>query len=139
MEKHQTVEARKAMVRDLFLDHLNNGKVDSLEEILAEDYVGAEGQKGIGQFVETIGELRRGFPDIRYEVEDVVGEGDRVALKWTWRGTHKGQFRKFAATGRQVANSGMAFFKFKGDKIVQGWMQTDRLGFLQGIGVLQEN
>ncbi len=136
MSVTQAPEKNKEAVRRLYEDILNTGKLDLLNQIIAEEYVGISGQKGPSAFAEPIRELRLGFPDIRYTVEDLVAEGDRVVVKWIWRGIHTGPFRGFAASEKQVANHGIAIFQFKDDKIVQSWIETDRLGFLQQIGVV---
>ena len=136
MAANQLVEKRKETVRRLHEDLLSNGKLDLLGEIIAEDYVGADGRPGITPFLETIDDLRRGFPDIRWTVEDLVADGERVAVRWTWEGTHSGSMRLFPSTGKRVANAGFAIYQFRGDEIVRVWMLTDRLGFVQQIGLV---
>lgn len=69
-------------------------------------------------------------------MEDLVAEGDRVAVRWTWKGTHKGTFGGFLPSQKQLANDGMAIYQVKDSEVVRAWTQTDRLGFLQEIGVM---
>lgn len=76
-----------------------------------------------------------GFPDIHYTLADATGEGDRVAVRWTWTGTHTGPYRGIAATGKRVANDGMAIYTLRAGKIASMSMLTDRLGFLQQLGL----
>jgi predicted ester cyclase len=80
--------------------------------------------------------LRGAFPDLHYTVEDVVADGDRVAVRWHWTGTHQGAFRGIAATQRAVTNNGLAIFRLRDGRIVAATLETDRLGFLQAIGVV---
>ncbi len=134
----QTLEGNKAVVRRIYEDCLNTGRLELLDQFIAEDYEGPDGRKGPAVFGQVIGELRRAFPDIRWTVEDLFAEGDRVAIRWTWRGTQKGAFRGFPASGRQVNDSAVAIYQLRDGKAVRVWIQTDRLGFLQQIGVLPE-
>lgn len=55
-----------------------------------------------------------------------------------WTGTHRGPFRGFPVTGKAVSNPGAGFFRLEGGKIVAGVLDTDRLGFLEQIGVVSE-
>jgi steroid delta-isomerase-like uncharacterized protein len=139
MSVTQAQEKNKEAVRKLYEDIFNTGKLDLLNHFIAEDYVGVFGQKGPSGFAEPIKELRQGFPDIKYTVEDLMAEGDRVAMRWKWQGTHTDSFRGFAASQKQVTNDGMAIFQFKDGKVVHSWIQTDRLGFLQQIGVVPQD
>jgi predicted ester cyclase len=102
------------------------------------DFVGPAGV-GPASFAASIDALRAGFPDLSYTLEDVVAGADRVAVRWTVRGTHTGQFRSFAPTGKTFANAGFAIFRIADGKIVAAWVQTDRLAFLQALGVIPDD
>jgi steroid delta-isomerase-like uncharacterized protein len=132
-------EAGERLVRRLYDDYMNTGELDRLDEVVSPDFVGPGGQRGPAAFAGVITSLRASFPDLRYTVEDVVGDGDRVAVRWTWRGTYTAAFRGFAPTGKQVVNSGTAFFHIAGGKLVRAWVETDRLGFLLSIGAIPHN
>jgi predicted ester cyclase len=75
------------------------------------------------------------FPS-QYTLDDVVADGDRVAVRWTWRGTFERPFRTFAATRAQITNPGIGIFQVANGKVVRAWLETDRLGFLQSIGAI---
>lgn len=85
-------------------------------------------------FSAAITELRTAFPDIHYTLTHVVGEGEHVAVRWQWTGTHKAAFKGLAASQAQVTNTGMAIFTFANGNIVDVVVETDRLGFIQAIG-----
>jgi steroid delta-isomerase-like uncharacterized protein len=80
--------------------------------------------------------LLHAFPNIRFTVDDVFGKGDRVAIRWTWRGTHENAFRNYAATHRPVETTAIAIYQLRDGKIVRTWLQSDRLGVLQQLGVV---
>jgi steroid delta-isomerase-like uncharacterized protein len=118
-----------------------------LTELIAEDYVGMrEGgtpPTGRAGFIGVMQALREGFPDIHYTLADLIAEGDRVAVRWQWRGTHRGTFRgpggTYPPTEKQLSNDGMAVFQIKDGKVARSWLLTDRLGFLQEVGALPKS
>lgn len=126
----------KALVRRIYDDFINTGRVEHLDEVVSPDFVGAGGQRGPAAFAAPISALRAAFPDIQYTTDAIVAEGDRVAVRWTWRGTFSSAFRAYAPTGKPMTNTGMAIFQIAGGKVVHSWLETDRLGFLIGAGVI---
>jgi steroid delta-isomerase-like uncharacterized protein len=69
--------------------------------------------------------LRTAFPDLNVSIEDIVAEGDLVAVRGTWRGTHQGEFRGVPAIGRKVEFSGMVFWRVAGGQIRERWGLVD--------------
>ena len=130
------IESNKGIVRKLFEESLNKGKLELMPDLFAADFTGPQGQKGPAAFRATIEPLLKAFPDIHYTIKDLVAEDDKVAISWTWHGTQTVQFRNIPATGKAISNEGMAIFVLKDGKIVSAFTQTDRLGFLQGLGAL---
>jgi predicted ester cyclase len=129
-------DANKQLVRRLYDEYLNPGKLDRLSEVVSPDYAGAGPQRGPAAFATAITAVRTALPDAHYTLEDVVAEGDRVAIRWTLRGTFTGTFRSFAPTNARIANTGSATFQITDGKIARSWVETDRLGFLQSIGAI---
>jgi steroid delta-isomerase-like uncharacterized protein len=132
------MDDNKRSIERLF-DTFNHGDLAPLEELVAPDYVGPQGDRGPAGFRAVVVGLRAAFPDIHYTVEELVAEGDKVAVRWHWTGTHRGTFRVYPATGKAVSNSGSGIFHCKGGKIVAAALETDRLGFLQQVGAVPED
>jgi predicted ester cyclase len=76
------------------------------------------------------------FPDIHITIDDMLAEGDKVACRSTWRGTHKGEMRGIAPTGKQVTVTGIVISHGVGGKEVEVWESGDALGMLQQMGVI---
>jgi len=133
-----TLEANKATVQRLYEEGINPGRVELMNELVGDEYVGPNGEQGPAGFAVTVQDLRRGFPDITFTIEDLVAEGDRVAVRWRWHATHAGQFRTFAATSRHVTNTGIAIYELRNGRITRAWLETDRLGALQQIGAINK-
>ncbi len=127
---------QKEAVRRLYEECLNKRNYGSLKEIFSDEYTGAAGEKGPAGFEQNIRPLIAAFPDIQWKVEDLVQEGDEVAVRHSWKGTNTGIFRGIAATNKPFTDSGLGIFQFEDGKIVAAWILTDRLGFVQQLGVV---
>lgn len=106
-----STEENKKAVRRMIEESWNEGKLETMDELCAPSY-GADG------FKQTIAGLRRGFPDIHIIIDDMVAEGDKVAYSWHWTGTHTGEYRGVAPTGKTVNVAGMVIYQFADGKLV---------------------
>ena len=128
-------ESNKQTIRRLFTAGVNHGDAAVYREIVDSAFA-VEGiaASGPDAYSTLFVEPRTGFPDIRFSIEDLISEGDRVVVRWRWEGTHTGTFHNVAPTGKGVTNTGVDVYRFKNNKIVQLWFLTDRLGVLRQIG-----
>lgn len=78
-------------------------------------------------------QLRQGFPDMRLGNEDLFAEGEKVANRYTFFGTHRGEYLGIAPTMKLVISQGIVIHHFKGGKCIETWQSTDALGFLSQI------
>ncbi len=136
MENNKQTEANKAAVRSLYEEILNTRQLDKCGEIIGNEYTGVRGEKGPTGFLAAVGPVIEAFPDVLWTIEDLVAADDKVVVRWSWKGTNKNSFNGFPATGKEVTNSAIAIYQLKAGKVVQAWMQSDRLGFLEQIGVI---
>ncbi|NUR41408.1 MAG: SnoaL-like domain-containing protein, partial [Streptomyces sp.] len=66
-------------------------------------------------------------------------QGDRVCTRWTWHGTHTGDFMGMPATGKRVSMTGTTIHRCGADgRIAEGWWQYDRLGLMEQLGALDD-
>ncbi|KAA6464785.1 ester cyclase [Acidobacteria bacterium AB60] len=126
----------KRAVTELFEKCFNQGDLERLSSLVAEEYQGPGGLKGPSAFASTISQIRSSLSGAHYEIQDMVGEDNRVAVRWQLTGKQDGPFRGYPASHNSVATTGMAIFALEKGKIVRSWLLTDQLGFLQQIGVL---
>ena len=77
-----------------------------------------------------------GFPDLRLTVEDAVGEGDFVAQRIQFAGTHAGEFQGLPPTQRRVSFSGLELNRFVDGRVAEHWFQLDALSLLQQLGLM---
>ena len=130
-------ESNKAVVRRLYERVWNLGELDVLDEVVTSDFVGHRsdrpddlGREALRQSVITLCE---GFPNGKFTIEDMVGEGDRVAIRYTARATHKGPFRGLAPTGKEIIVAGLAFYRIAEGKIAERWEMLDQLSLMQQL------
>jgi len=138
---HMTEADNAATYRRWFDEGCSRGNVDLADELYSPEYVThAVGPdlpptlEGLKIFIRA---LREGIPDLQCPVEEVVAEGDRVAGRFSLRGTHLGTLLGIPATGRQVAVGVMVIARFDAaGKWVEDWASWDQLGMLQQLGVI---
>lgn len=73
------------------------------------------------------------FPDTHYEVEDIIAEGDKVVVRWKLLGTHEGEFRGIAPTGRSISMNGIAIYRVEGGKLRERWVVYDLFGLISQL------
>jgi predicted ester cyclase len=136
-------DANKQLVRRLFDDYLTTGALARLDEVFSPSFDGGQGKRGPAAFATPVGRLRAAFPDLVYVVDEIVGEGDRVAVRWTWHGTftktYVGAVGTFEPNGKKIESAGFAMFEIADARIVRGSLETDRLGFLVAIGAIPDS
>jgi len=135
-----SIERNKELVRRLFEDVLNGGRLGLLDQLIGNGYVEhnpshnqASGAAGVRAKVES---LKAAFPDIRFVLEELIAEGAIVAARYQWRGTHKGTFLGIAPTGRRLAVRGMDFYRIEDGKLLEHWDNVDEFGMLSQLGDL---
>jgi steroid delta-isomerase-like uncharacterized protein len=116
----------------------NAGNFDVMPEIFADGYLhgSANGPDAIGiaEGARRIGGFVTALPDLEWTFDDVIGEGDRVAARWTTRGTHDGDLLGFSPTGKPVEFTGISFFTVRCGKVVEFQTEMDAAGLLEQVG-----
>ncbi|MBS1687548.1 MAG: ester cyclase [Bacteroidetes bacterium] len=128
--------SNKEAIRTLYTELLNHRHLDQLGTVIDDSYVGIQGEKGPEGFKETVGSIISAFSDIQWNIDDLIADGNKVVVRWTWTGTFKHPFRGFSPTQKQLSNSAIGIYEFANGKAVHAWLQSDQLGFLMQIGVI---
>jgi steroid delta-isomerase-like uncharacterized protein len=133
-----STEDNKALVRSL-VDAVNQGNIDTAASYLAANYVDYSDPPDtpLGSFSATQrwSMLRAAFSDARVTINDVIADGDKVAVRFTLHGTHTGELMGIPPTGRQVAVTGIDINRVIDGQILERWANFDTLGMLQQLGV----
>jgi predicted ester cyclase len=136
-------EENKAIFRRYVEEVSNEGNLDLADEIF-DSYIshqsdGRHEERGPEDVKRFIGEFRQAFPDFRSTIEYQVAEGDMVVTRWRASGTHQGEFRGIAPTGKPVAITGIGVFRFSDEgKVVESWDNLDELGMMQQMGAISQ-
>lgn len=134
-------DANKAMVRR-FYEAVNTGNLDQLDDLIVTDYIHhdealpPEMQRGRDAYKGLCAMFISAFPDLHGTIDDLVAEGDKVACRLTWRGTHRGNLMGIPATGKQATFSEMSIQRIANGKIMEGWVTFDALGMMQQLGAI---
>jgi steroid delta-isomerase-like uncharacterized protein len=130
----------KALVSSFVEEVINQGRLERVNDLVALDFVELDplpgqqqGREGLKQLIAA---FRTAFPDIRWVIEEMVGEGDKVFSRFRWHGTHRGEFFGVPATGRQITVKGMVVDRVVAGKMVDSRILMDGLGMMTQLGVI---
>jgi steroid delta-isomerase-like uncharacterized protein len=135
-----SVEENVELIRRWFKEVWNEGKTQTVYELLSPDAIGL-GQledgsqlRGPAEFLPLVERIRGAFPDINMVVEDAFGAEDKVVLRWSATMTHRGDHLGIPASGKPVRMTGITIARIADKKIIEGWDNWDQLGMLKQIG-----
>ena len=125
----------KQLVRRWFEEVWNQNRESTIDELLSPQGVGfgltaTESEVTSTQFKPFVRNFRDAFPDLHMEIEDMVAEGDKVAVRLRVTGTHKGGGLGFPATGRKIDITAITIIQFANGQLVQGWNNWEQLGLI---------
>jgi steroid delta-isomerase-like uncharacterized protein len=135
-----SAEENKARVRR-FWSVWEEGNIDLVDELLAVDHInhnpatpdqptGAEGVR------EVVTMFRSAMPDLEVVIEDMIAEGDKVAVRYTLEGTHEGELFGVPPTGQRLSIKSIAVERVSEGRIKEHWRITDSLDMMQQLGVV---
>ena len=134
-------EANKAIIRQLIEECVNRDRPELLDRFAHLDVRVHPGTPGTAPTTEGLGELRQAFgrfhtvfPDLRITAEDEVGEGDRVAVRWTATGTHRAELAGIAPSGKTVSWGGIDIYRLADGKVAEWWRNDDFVWLLSQLG-----
>ncbi len=135
-----SVEENKVIARDYF-EAFANKDLAWIDEHIAPDFVRHDpglpfevrGPEGVRHLTSV---FLTAFPDLRLDVEDVIGEGEKVLVRLTIRGRHQGQFMDLPPTGKEVDVGVLDLFRIVDGKLVEHWAAIDNLGMMRQLGVI---
>jgi steroid delta-isomerase-like uncharacterized protein len=135
-----TEESNKALFQRYFDEGTNQGNLDVVEDLFAPDYKHHDpanpdvivGNEGVRRHIQT---LRGAFPDITFQVEDMIAQGDKVVIRWTANVTHTGDYFGIPPTGKSATITGMNTWQVQDGKAVEGWVNRDDVGLMQQLGL----
>jgi steroid delta-isomerase-like uncharacterized protein len=135
-----SADENKLVIRRLVEEVYNEGDLDVVDELVAHDLYDhaavPEHQHGIEGFKHIIAWVRAISSDNRYEIDDIIAEGDRVAVRMTVSGTHTGELRGISPTGRRFSVDYVHWFRLADEKVAELWAVRDDLTRLHQLGLV---
>ena len=134
MAQNENVAAIESAV-----EKMNAGDVDGYLELYADNVTvhgyppGVEGKEGITEFYRA---FRNAFEGFQLAVEDVMAEGDKVAVRYRITGTHSGELMGVPGSGNEVDIEGQSFFRFENGRVAERWQSLDGANLMTQIGAL---
>jgi steroid delta-isomerase-like uncharacterized protein len=132
-------EDARAVLRR-WVEAWNAQDLDAAEELLAPEFVRHDANLPdvVGPQAERqhIAENLAAFPDLHFEIEQLIAEGDLVAARYMVQGTHRGEFLGIPGSGRRVTIQAVESYRLDGGKLAEQWVVMDALGLLQQLGAV---
>lgn len=133
-----TVHTNKILVKRYYEEMWNTWNFALADELLSAEIsfrgsLGAEA-RGRTAFCEYMRRVRNAFPDFHNKIEQLVAEGDRVAARLQYTGTHRGEIFRVQPSGVSISYAGAAFFRIAGNRVAEGWVLGDLVSLLRQLG-----
>jgi steroid delta-isomerase-like uncharacterized protein len=131
-----SIEDNKAIARRGFEEVFTHKNVTVLDKLAVADFTfhsasrTIQGREAVKQFLKM---FLTAFPDLSLTIEDLIGEGDCVSIRYTNRGTHQAPFMGMAPTGKSITVTGLEFLHLANGKVIEEWINED---FLEQLGVV---
>ena len=135
-----STEENTRIVRRVFTEVFDKHNLAVVDELFAADFVyHAPGNPDFGRegLKEGFAAYLAAFPDARMTIEDIFAAGDRVAVRYTCRGVHKGEFMGVPPSGKEVTMSAILIHRLANGKMVEDWEWADNLGFMAQLGIVK--
>jgi steroid delta-isomerase-like uncharacterized protein len=133
-------EANKELISAFIEDVINQGRLERANDLVKADFVELDPLPGQRQGREALKavilQMRSAFPDIRWVVDEMVAEGEKVVTRFHWTGTHQNTFLGIPATGRSVRVSGVVIDRLESGMMADSRILMDTLGLMQQLGVI---
>jgi len=135
-------EEQKELARRAMDELFNKGNLQAADELYSSNFVSHEPTEMFGDVrgpqavKEMVSTFRSAFPDMRTEFEEIIAEGDKVAVRWNATGTHQGELMGVAPTNRPIHLTGITILRIANNKIQESWNSWDALGMMQQLGIV---
>ncbi len=132
-------QQNKELVRRYFDGWANRGDPAVADALIATNVVLRNPPAviySLAEYKQGMAAFHAAFPDLHFIIEEEIAEGSKVAVSWTLRGTHRGDYQGRPATGKTVTVTGISFFQIANGKIQEITVSMDRLGQFQQLGWL---
>ena len=135
-----TEEENKAIVRRTWEELFNQGKLATADELIAASFLNhaASGSPlGPASFRQLVMFYRNAFPDVKFTIEDMLADGDKVVMRNSFSGTHEGMFMGIAPTGKHVSQEQIHIVRVANGQVIEHWAVRDDLSLMRQLGAIK--
>jgi steroid delta-isomerase-like uncharacterized protein len=133
-----TAAENMEIMRRIYEEAINNHDLDLLESLTLANYVNHKNPGGLEGIKQMFSTLFEAFPDLRFSVESIGAEGDRVWIRTTMRGTQQGPFMGMPPSGKTIAVTTVNEARIDNGKLAEEWGVTDTLAMWQQLGLMPQ-
>ena len=138
-----SVEDNKALARRFYNEVINGGNLDLIDELVSEDFVEHEQFPGLPTTgpeapKAALGMFKAAFPDLQMTADDIIAEGDKVVVRITMSGTHRGEFMGMPPTNKGFKVQAIDIIEVHDGKATAHWGQTDQAAIMEQLGLAPE-
>lgn len=132
-------EVNKALIRRFIDEIFGQGRTESVDELLSDDFrahtwgANANGKHGLKDAIERVS---KGLADARMTIEDLIAEGDRVAVRLTSEARQVGEFMGMPPSGKTYRIGEIHIFRIADGKVAEHWHEADFLGMMRQLGAM---
>lgn len=137
-----SIERNIEIIETYFHQAWNQGKVEVLNLIISPEYINhspgmPNPEKGPNGLIPIVKAMRIAFPDLHFEIQDMVVSEAKVAIRSIMSGTHLGNFFGIPPTEKTVSVTQFQIEHIKDEKIIAHWRQTDDMGLMKQLGQIE--
>jgi len=129
--------ANKELLQRFYKEVYVDWNMEVADEVLSPRFISHDwpegGPSGPKAFRDYYSAIRSAVPDARYEVDDMIGENDKVVVRWRMLGTHEGAFGDMPASGKSIVLKGIAIYRVEAGRLMERWVVSDLHGVLEQI------
>jgi predicted ester cyclase len=114
-----SIEQNKAVVREFMMEVLSGRNLGITDEVLAPNYVNLMTGADLSGFKGMLTAMSTALSDVRFEIDDLIAEGDSVVVRWKMEATHTGSLMGEAPTGKRVSSRGLTYYRLVNGQIVE--------------------
>ena len=129
----------KEMAQRWYGEVMSEGKTEVIDELCSPDWLDHDPLPGttpdFAGLKDFVTQIRAAFPDLQVTADERIGEGDRLAVRSTMRGTHEGDFMGIPGSGKKVEVSNYDFVRFENDQAAEHWGVLDSAALMEQLGM----
>ena len=131
----------KSLVRRMYEEVWNGRRLEVARELISPSHAvqltdAADSGVGPEAYARNVTEFVNAFPDLKFTVLDMIAENDKVVAFWNISGTHQGEFRGIAATGKKISVDGITINQLANGKIMDSYVSVDMWGMMRQLGAV---